>query len=120
MLQSSVTSKGQMTIPIAIRHDFHIEAGDKVDIIPQKDGFFVRKKLNDITAAFGLLKTNKHATLEDMDEAIAEGIIARYERSLPRTTQPKYFVAEALVSNHLPLITFDKDLSKLPHTKLIG
>ncbi len=81
MLQSSVTSKGQITIPVECREALHIEPGDKVEFIPRENGVFVKKRISDITAAFGLLKTDQHISLEDMEAAIQEGATDSFRRT---------------------------------------
>jgi len=69
----SITSKGQVTIPKAIRDALHLSTGDKINFIVNKDGEVlikpVSKKAKDV---FGLLaaKSKKKLSVEDMDNEL--------------------------------------------------
>lgn len=67
---STVTRKGQVTIPARIRRQLGIEEGDRVAFIEEGDRIVVRAADNDVEAAFGLLKATKSVGLGAMDEAI--------------------------------------------------
>ena len=41
---STITSKGQVTVPIAIRKKLGLHKGDQVEFVQQKQGMFVRRK----------------------------------------------------------------------------
>jgi AbrB family looped-hinge helix DNA binding protein len=57
MPDSTVTSKGQITIPKAVREALHLEAGDTVSFDLYPDGTVVLVARNaPIEALFGLLK----------------------------------------------------------------
>ena len=73
MLESSITSKGQTTLPKAVRDALSVQAGDRVRYIIQ--GGEVRiMPVRPITRLFGVLKHEGPAvTLEDMERAIADG-----------------------------------------------
>lgn len=89
LARSTITSKGQVTIPQAIRAMFHLVAGDSIlwrrD---EKGGLLVEagkpNTLADIRAAVALVSPAKTRimpkTLEDMDAGIAAGIKAKYGR----------------------------------------
>ena len=79
-MESALTVKGQMTIPKAIREHLHLKPGDKVKFFVHPDGTVVLLPKLPASALRGILKANKHATLEEMDEAIAAGITDRYRR----------------------------------------
>ncbi|WP_263079380.1 AbrB/MazE/SpoVT family DNA-binding domain-containing protein [Endozoicomonas sp. Mp262] len=76
MSTSSVTSKGQVTIPNALRQKFQIHPGDKV-LFEEKEGVITLVPMNnDIEALAGCLANNtngQQATLDDMEEAIKTG-----------------------------------------------
>jgi antitoxin PrlF len=83
---SKITSKGQTTIPLEVRDYLQLSAGDriryefldgKVVIIPQN-----RSALS----LAGILydPSRKPVSIEDMEDAIGEGIVEDYERSLDR------------------------------------
>jgi antitoxin PrlF len=71
MLSTSLTSKGQVTIPIRIRKILGVMPGDKIDFEEKNDIIILRRHENNIQACFGLLKASKSVSLADMDEAIA-------------------------------------------------
>ena len=71
---ATVTSKGQVTIPKEIRDACHIKAGTELLFIHQPDGTItVRPRTRDLRDMIGMLKATRHATIEDMNEAIAAG-----------------------------------------------
>ncbi|HZP21801.1 MAG TPA: AbrB/MazE/SpoVT family DNA-binding domain-containing protein [Terriglobales bacterium] len=79
-MESTITIKGQITIPKAIRERLHVKAGDRVKFFVHPNGtVFLLPKLP-VSALRGVLKGRKHASLEEMDEAIAAGATARYRR----------------------------------------
>ena len=73
MLASSVTQKGQVTIPVAYREALDIQSGDKVVFIQHGNELIIKKKYNDPRKAFGLLKANHSMSLAEMEQAIAKG-----------------------------------------------
>jgi antitoxin PrlF len=79
-MESALTSKGQMTVPKAIREHLHLKPGDRVRFFVHPDGTVVLLPKLPITALKGLLKTTKHATISEMNDAIAVGASERYRR----------------------------------------
>ena len=73
MPTASVTSKGQITLPISVRKKLRLNAGDRVVFIEREDGeITVKAKKGNIMDLCGSLKwTGKPATIEEMDDAIA-------------------------------------------------
>lgn len=74
MASSTLTSKGQTTIPKEIRSRLHLETGDRVEYVVEDDGRVVLRPLTaPISALAGMLqaKSRKPVSIEDMDEAIA-------------------------------------------------
>ena len=81
-MEAAVTSKGQITIPKAIREHLHVKAGDRVKFFIHPDGTVVILPTVPITALRGMLHWKGPAvTIEEMNEAIAEGAVAS---GLPR------------------------------------
>lgn len=68
---SSITSKGQVTIPAEIRRLLHLSAGKKVKFSCENNVVTLTPVENDINAVFGLLKASKTVSMEDMDKVIA-------------------------------------------------
>jgi antitoxin PrlF len=73
MLYSAVTTKGQVTIPREIRRQLHIKAGDRVAFKIEDHHAILKRKINNIQAAFGLIKAKRGASLEDMENGIRKG-----------------------------------------------
>ena len=80
----TVTDKGQLTVPKAIRTQFGIKPGSKLDLEVQPDGT-LRVRVLDRGAGklYGLLHkpATKARTVEEMDAGIAEAVSARDKRS---------------------------------------
>lgn len=72
---ATVTSKGQLTLPIEARRKFGIRAGSKLDfIIIGDDRMEVVPMTDSIKNLKGMVpKPTKPLTLEEMDAAIAAG-----------------------------------------------
>ncbi len=72
---STITSKGQITVPGAIRKKFNFNTGDKVDFIEDGSGNIilqpVKKSIKDLKGL--IVKPQKKITLEDMQKAIEKG-----------------------------------------------
>jgi len=76
MARSSLSTKGQLVVPKAIRERLGLHAGDKVDFIVQDNGDVVlRPATVDIRSLKGCLKPpkGKVVSLKDMERAIREG-----------------------------------------------
>jgi AbrB family looped-hinge helix DNA binding protein len=71
MDSSSVTEKGQATIPVAIRHHLGIQKGDKVEFAIAKDGRVLLKKAPsiDISGLTVVEQCLAEEWLSDEDEA---------------------------------------------------
>jgi AbrB family looped-hinge helix DNA binding protein len=70
MAESTVTTKGQITIPKAVRERLHLEPGDKVYFDVQDDGSVsMMTRKHRIESLFGLLKTKlkRPITIEEMN-----------------------------------------------------
>lgn len=72
MLTSSITQKGQVTIPAAFRKALDLHIGDKVTFNLQDGQVVIAKKMNDIKSAFGLHKSKHSVSLSQMDKIIKE------------------------------------------------
>lgn len=70
METSTLTQKGQVTIPASLRKRLGIQPGDRVAFI-EDDGKIVLKPVeSDIESIFGLVKARKSVSLEVMEETI--------------------------------------------------
>ena len=73
MPSATITSKGQLTLPKAIRDLLHLGAGDRVDFVVKDDGTVVLKPATvDVRELKGMLhrKGLKPLTLEEMNAII--------------------------------------------------
>ena len=70
MLTSTITVKGQVTIPVEIRRLLNLQAGDQVAFIIDNDRIALERRERRIEAAFGLLKAERSVSLEEMEQAI--------------------------------------------------
>lgn len=80
---AKITSKGQITIPKKVREELHLKSGDKVSIETEGGSARILPSRVSILDRAGVLKTpnRKPKTLKEMDEAIAQGISEKNERS---------------------------------------
>ena len=74
-MQTTITSKGQVTIPKPIRDALHLSVGDRVEFLVEPDGTI---KVIPVTASVTELKgivppPKRTLSLDEMDQAIAEG-----------------------------------------------
>ena len=80
---ATVTSKGQVTIPQAVRERLNIVTGTRVEFVERADGgveFIARS--GSIKDLAGIVKWDgPPVTVEQMDEAIADAAVERYLRS---------------------------------------
>ncbi len=73
MYESSITVKGQTTLPKAVRDSLAIKAGDKVRYVFLEEGVLIMP-VRSASSLFGSLNYDGPAvTLEDMEEGIATG-----------------------------------------------
>ena len=72
MKVSSITSKGQITIPAEIRKSLHLATGQKVKFSCENNVITITPIESDISTVFGLLKTTKSVSLEQMEDVISK------------------------------------------------
>lgn len=73
MATATLTSKGQITIPVQVRTVLGLETGDRVEFVEMEDGKFsmiaASKTVKDLK---GLIRKPAHTvSIEDMNRAIA-------------------------------------------------
>jgi antitoxin PrlF len=73
-MKSTVTTKGQITIPIEIRNKFHLKSGDEIEFFILESGKIecipVTTSIKELKGF--LPKPKKRVSLEDMDIVIRE------------------------------------------------
>jgi AbrB family looped-hinge helix DNA binding protein len=77
-MESAITSKGQATIPKAIRERLGLKPGDRVKFFVHPDGSVVLLPKVPVRALRGMLRAPRGAvSVESMNEAAAAGAVAR-------------------------------------------
>lgn len=75
-MESTLTSKGQITLPKALRDELHLRSGDRIAFERNDDGSYIlRPKTVSAASLKGFLKDfykGPPKTVEDMNRAIAE------------------------------------------------
>jgi len=73
MTTATIRSKGQITVPVDVRNDLQVEAGDRVEFVPIAPGRYefvaVTREVTELKGMFG--KVGKAVTIEAMNAAIA-------------------------------------------------
>jgi AbrB family looped-hinge helix DNA binding protein len=75
MPDATMTSKGQLTVPVEVRRRLGLKAGTRVSFVPTEDGSYeLRVKTGSAQDLKGILHGRvPTVSLEQMDEAIARG-----------------------------------------------
>jgi antitoxin PrlF len=73
MPTAALTSKGQITIPIEVREELGLKAGDRIEFVKNDEGkYFIQPKKGSIMNLRGMFKwAGKPVSIEEMNEAIA-------------------------------------------------
>ena len=75
-MESALTSKGQITIPKAVRDHLHLKGGDKVKFFYHPDGYVVllpTLPASELRDGFGP-RQQVTVSVEDMDEAVEQAV----------------------------------------------
>ena len=78
MPRSTLTSKGQITIPKDVRDEMGLKPGDRVDFVKNRAGRFMLRPINtDFRALKGIIKSplGRPITIKEMNDAIARGVM---------------------------------------------
>ena len=74
MATATLTSKGHITIPIAVRNELQLASGDRVEFVQIAPGryeiFAKTADVKDLKGMFGIAK--KSVSIESMNQAIAK------------------------------------------------
>jgi AbrB family looped-hinge helix DNA binding protein len=75
MTTGTVTSKGQITIPVDVRKDLGLRPGSRVAFVrTDSGGYELRAETGSIRALKGIVaRSARPVELEEMDQAIADG-----------------------------------------------
>ena len=77
MTTATMTSKGQITVPVSVRVALGVAAGDRLEFVQiEPNRFELVAATNSVTALKGLVRKPKRpVTIEAMNAAIASGVI---------------------------------------------
>lgn len=70
METSTLTRKGQVTIPAEVRRRLGLKPGDPVGFVVEQEGVRIVRREGRIEAAFGLWKADRTLSLDDMERVI--------------------------------------------------
>jgi len=76
-MESAITTKGQATIPKAIREHLGLKAGDRVKFFVHSDGSVVLLPKRPAAALRGIVKARRAVTVDEMNDAAAAGATRR-------------------------------------------
>jgi AbrB family looped-hinge helix DNA binding protein len=82
MPTSTVTSKGQITLPKEVREYFDLKAGDQVEFLIEPGKVELRPVSGSIMSLYGILHRPgmRPASVEEMDEAVGRYLAEEDER----------------------------------------
>lgn len=84
-MESAITSKGQATIPKAIREHLGLKPGDRIKFFLHPDGSVVLLPKLPAAALRGMVAGRRPtATIEEMNDAVAEGAVDAAPRARRR------------------------------------
>jgi antitoxin PrlF len=70
---STLTSKGQMTIPVELRRELELHAGDKLNCFIEDDKLIIVPAKGSLKNLKGIVpKPRKKISVEDMNKAVVE------------------------------------------------
>ncbi len=72
-MAATLTSKGQLTIPKAVRNRLHLRAGDKVEFVFNENSVEMIPVSGSVRDSKGMVaKSEKAVSLDEMDRAVRE------------------------------------------------
>jgi antitoxin PrlF len=81
-VESTITKKGQATIPKAVREHLGVKPGDRIRFFIHPDGMVVLLPVLPVTALKGIVRApGRPVTIDEMTEAATAGANERYLRS---------------------------------------
>lgn len=90
-MQSTLTSKGQATIPKEVREKLGIKPGDTVKFFFERDGSVRILPIVSMSSISGILHKpgRKAVSIEEMDQAIRERAAEKYKPATGATKSPR-------------------------------
>jgi AbrB family looped-hinge helix DNA binding protein len=77
MITATITSKGQVTIPVAVRKDMGLKPGSKLDFICDQDGTWrvVKKKRSILDLAASFEYDGEPISVEEMSKSAKQHVV---------------------------------------------
>lgn len=89
MPTATVTSKGQITIPVEVRKALNLKPGDRIDIFEVENGEFAltarNKSIRDLEGC--VPKLDYVPTIEELNEAVGAAVAENVRRNLDRSSE---------------------------------
>ena len=79
-MEATLSSKGQATIPKAVRDRLQIKSGDRFKFFFHPDGVIILPKISTARLKGMIPKPAQPVSLEEIDRAIAQGATERFRR----------------------------------------
>jgi AbrB family looped-hinge helix DNA binding protein len=79
-MEATLSSKGQATIPKAVRDRLQIKPGDRFKFFFHPDGVIILPKISTVGLKGMIPKPAQPVSLEEIDRAIAKGATERFRR----------------------------------------
>ena len=79
-MEATLSSKGQATIPKAVRDRLQIKPGDRFKFFFHPDGVIILPRISTARLKGMVPKPAQPVSLEEMDRAIADGATERFRR----------------------------------------
>jgi AbrB family looped-hinge helix DNA binding protein len=79
---ATLTSKGQITIPIDVRRNLKLVTGSKLDFIADADGWYrIVPRSKSVMDVLGCISySGSTISVEEMNKGISEAVTSEYER----------------------------------------
>ncbi|MBI2442736.1 MAG: AbrB family transcriptional regulator [Candidatus Levybacteria bacterium] len=74
---STITQKGQVAIPKAIRNHFRLKASDKIHF-SVRGNTIIAKPIHSIDDMYGIIKTKKVLSKKEIKKAIRQAVVTKY------------------------------------------
>jgi antitoxin PrlF len=80
LMEATLSSKGQATIPKAVRERLHLKPGDRFKFFFHPDGVIILPKISTSRLKGIIPKPSRPVSLEDIDAVIEAGVTERFRR----------------------------------------
>lgn len=76
MPTTTLTSKGQVTLPKAIRDEMGLKTGDKIELVSIGNSAIIVPRNKPVESVFGLLSARaiRHTEIDDYDSAVRDAV----------------------------------------------